>query len=41
MKGNIKTVLLVAGGVLLAGYIMSKGRGSVQVIADAHDGFDS
>jgi len=41
MKGDIKTVVLVAAGVLVAGYIMSSLRGSVDLIATAHDGYDS
>lgn len=41
MKGDIKTVALVAAGVLVAGFVMSQFRGSVPLLAQAHDGFDS
>ena len=41
MKGDIKTVALVAAGVMLAGFVMSQFRGSVDLIAQAHNGFDS
>lgn len=32
-------VALVAGGVMLAGYVMNKFQGEVQFLADASNGF--
>ncbi len=41
MNGNIKTVALVVAGVLAAGWIMSQFRSQVDLIDQAHSGFDS
>lgn len=36
---DFRTVLACAAGVILAGYIMNKGR-DLGFLADAHEGFD-
>lgn len=41
MKSDLKTVALVAVGVMAAGWLMSQFRGSVDLISQAHKGFDS
>ena len=40
MKGDLKTVALVAAGVLVAGLVMKNFR-DIQLIDDAHNGYDS
>ncbi|MEQ8585933.1 MAG: hypothetical protein RLO01_01875 [Thalassobaculaceae bacterium] len=39
MKGNLKSVALVAAGVMLAGLVMYYGR-DLPVIGDARNGYD-
>lgn len=39
MKGDVKTVVLVALGVVVAGLAMYYGK-NIQLLDDAHQGFD-
>ena len=41
MNGDLKTVGLMALGVIVAGLIMKHGRGSVSLLAQASDGYDT
>lgn len=41
MEKHLTQIAIVAGGVIVAGYLMKNLRGSVKLIADASDGFDT
>ncbi len=41
MKSDLKLIAMVAAGVLVAGYVMNQFRGTVDLINQAHAGFDS
>lgn len=40
MNKDIKTVGLVAAGVIVAALVIQYGRGSVPLLQQAHEGFD-
>lgn len=41
MNDKIIQFAIVVGGVMAAGYIMGQFRGSSNLVAQAHEGFDS